>query len=160
MSTRNAQLTELLRPVVESLGCALWGLEYIAQGRNATLRIYIDRPEVGVLMEDCERVSRQVSAVLDVEDPIQGNYTLEVSSPGMDRPLYTLEQFVQFAGEEIAVRLRHPYEGRRKFRGRLQGVEGQDVILAAGDEEYLFPIESIDKANVIPDFSGADEADK
>lgn len=159
MSTRNAQLTELLRPVVESLECELWGLEYIAQGRSATLRIYIDRPEVGVLLEDCERVSRQVSAVLDVEDPIQSNYTLEVSSPGMDRPLYTLEQYAQFAGEEITVRLRHPYEGRRKFRGRLQGVEGQDVILAAEDEEYLFPIESIDKANVIPNFSGADEAD-
>ncbi len=147
--------------MVESLGCELWGLEYIAQGRNhATLRIYIDRPEVGVVLEDCERVSRQVSAVLDVEDPIQSNYTLEVSSPGMDRPLYTLEQFALFAGEEIAVRLRHPYEGRRKFRGRLQGVEGQEVILAVEDEEYLFPIESIDRANVIPNFSGADEADK
>lgn len=159
MGTRSEQLTDLLRPVVESLGCELWGLEYTAQARSATLRIYIDRPETGVLVEDCERVSRQVSAVLDVEDPIQGNYTLEVSSPGMDRPLYTLEQFAQYAGEEISVRLRHPYEGRRKFRGRLQGVENQDVILAVEDEEYLFPIESIDKANVIPNFSGASEAD-
>ena len=160
MSTRQTQLINLLRPVVESLEYELWGLEYIASGRHATLRIYIDRPEVGVLLEDCERVSRQVSAVLDVEDPIQNNYTLEVSSPGMDRPLYTLEQFAQFAGEEISARLRHPYEGRRRFRGRLQGGEGQDIVLVVGDEEYLFPIELIEKANVIPDFSGADEADK
>ena len=95
------QLQQLLEPVVESLGCSLWGLEYISQGRHTTLRLYIEA-EGGVGVEHCEKVSRQVSAVMDVEDPISGEYTLEVSSPGLDRPLYTLEQFQAYVGETVA----------------------------------------------------------
>lgn len=152
MAGKQDQLRDLLAPVVESLGCELWGLEYMTHGRNATLRLYIDS-ENGIGVEDCERVSRQVSAVMDVEDPISGEYTLEVSSPGLDRPLYTLAQYEQFVGAQVELRLRMPLEGRRKWRGLLAGVEGQEVVLRIDAEnEYLLPIDSIEKANVVPTF--------
>lgn len=151
MASKHDQLTELLAPVVESLGCELWGLEYLSHGRHSTLRLYIDHPD-GVGLEECERVSLQVSSVMDVEDPITGEYTLEVSSPGMDRPLYKLEHFVRFAGEQVAVRLRSAFEGRRKFSGLLRGVEGDDVLVVVDEHEYLLPIEMIEKANIIPRF--------
>ncbi len=106
----------------------------------------------GILIDDCEAVSRQVSGILDVEDPISGEYTLEVSSPGMDRPLFTLEQFAKHAGEQVKIRLRSPYEGRRNYQGILRGVEEQDVVVLVDDHEYLLPIDSIDKANIIPRF--------
>jgi ribosome maturation factor RimP len=105
---------------------------------------------VGV--EDCERVSRQVSSLLDVEDPIRSEYTLEVSSPGMDRPLFRLEQFQANVGERVALRLRQPFEGRRKFTGLLKTVENEEIVLEVDDEEYLLPYELIDKANVVPQF--------
>ncbi|TNE78719.1 MAG: ribosome maturation factor RimP [Gammaproteobacteria bacterium] len=152
MATKEEALKAMIAPVVEALGCELWGLEYLSSGRNALLRIYIDRAEDGVTVDDCEKVSRQVSSLMDVEDPISGEYTLEVSSPGLERPLYTLDQFQQYVGEEVAVRLRFPYEGRRKFKGRLNGVEGEDILLIVDDHEYLFPVDSIEKANVVPRF--------
>jgi len=151
VGTRQGKLLQLLEPVVTALGYDLWGFEYLSSGRHSTLRVYIERPE-GILVEDCERVSRQISSVMDVEDPIQGEYTLEVSSPGMDRPLYTADQYARFAGEEINVRLKVPYEGRRKYKGRLVGVEGDEVVMAVENHEYLFPIDTIDKANVVPHF--------
>jgi len=103
-------------------------------------------------VDDCARVSHQVSGILDVEDPIPEQYMLEVSSPGMDRPLYTLEQFQAYAGHQVQLRLRMPFEGRRKFKGLLNGVEGDEVLLVVDDEEYLLPIDYIDRANVIPQF--------
>ncbi|MGU0884463.1 ribosome maturation factor RimP [Pseudomonas aeruginosa] len=151
MSSKLEQLQALLAPVVEALGYECWGVEFISQGRHSVLRVYIDRPE-GILIDDCEAVSRQVSGILDVEDPISGEYTLEVSSPGMDRPLFTLEQFAKHAGEQVKIRLRSPYEGRRNYQGILRGVEGQDVVVLVDDHEYLLPIDSIDKANIIPRF--------
>ncbi|MCO2379587.1 ribosome maturation factor RimP [Pseudomonas aeruginosa] len=151
MSSKLEQLQALLVPVVEALGYECWGVEFISQGRHSVLRVYIDRPE-GILIDDCEAVSRQVSGILDVEDPISGEYTLEVSSPGMDRPLFTLEQFAKHAGEQVKIRLRSPYEGRRNYQGILRGVEEQDVVVLVDDHEYLLPIDSIDKANIIPRF--------
>lgn len=153
MSAGNsAQLIELLEPVVESLGCQLWGLEFHSSGRGrSTLRIYIEKSG-GVGLSDCEKVSRQVSSVMDVEDPIQGEYTLEVSSPGLARPLYTLEQFQQFVGELVKVKLRVPFEGRKSFTGLLTGLEEDEVKVLVGEDEYVLPIESIDKANVVPRF--------
>ncbi len=151
VSSKLEQLQALLAPVVEALGYECWGLEYISQGRHSVLRIYIDHAD-GVLVEDCEKVSRQVSGVLDVEDPISNEYTLEVSSPGMDRPLFTLEQFAKHAGELVKIKLRSPYEGRRNFQGPLRGVEEQDVVVLVDDHEYLLPIDLIDKANIIPRF--------
>ncbi|WP_447846700.1 ribosome maturation factor RimP [Pseudomonas aeruginosa] len=151
MSSKLEQLQALLAPVVEALGYECWGVEFISQGRHSVLRVYIDRPE-GILIDDCEAVSRQVSGILDVEDPISGEYTPEVSSPGMDRPLFTLEQFAKHAGEQVKIRLRSPYEGRRNYQGILRGVEEQDVVVLVDDHEYLLPIDSIDKANIIPRF--------
>ena len=151
MSSKLEQLQALLAPVVEALGYVCWGVEYISQGRHSLLRVYIDHPN-GILVEDCEAVSRQVSGVLDVEDPITNEYTLEVSSPGMDRPLFTLEQFAAHAGEQIKVKLRSPFDGRRNFQGLLRGVEDQDVVVQVDEHEYLLPIEMIDKANVVPRF--------
>ena len=151
MSSKLDQLQALLAPVIEALGYVCWGVEYISQGRHSLLRVYIDHPN-GILVEDCEKVSRQVSGVLDVEDPITNEYTLEVSSPGMDRPLFTLEQFAAHAGEQIKVKLRSPFDGRRNFQGLLRGVEDQDVVVQVDEHEYLLPIEMIDKANVVPRF--------
>ncbi|MGB0467394.1 MAG: ribosome maturation factor RimP [Pontibacterium sp.] len=151
MSAKLKQLQDLIEPGVVALGFELWGMEYLSQGRQSTLRIYIDSPE-GVDVDGCAKVSHQVSGVLDVEDPITGHYTLEVSSPGMDRPLFTLEQFAAYAGNQVQVRLRIAFDGRRKFKGLLNGVEGDDVLVVVDNEEYLLPIEYIDRANVIPQF--------
>lgn len=151
MATKQDTLLALIVPVVEALECEFWGMEYLSQGRHTTLRIYIER-EAGVMLEDCEKVSRQISAVLDVEDPISGEYTLEVSSPGVDRPLYTPDHYQRFTGEKVELRLRVPYQGRRKFSGNIVGVEADEVVIRVGDEEFLFPIDSIEKANIVPQF--------
>lgn len=151
MSSKLEQLQGILGPVVEALGYQCWGIEFISQGKHSLLRVYIDHVD-GILVEDCEKVSRQISGVLDVEDPITSEYTLEVSSPGMDRPLFTLEQFAAHAGEQVKIRLRSPYEGRRNFQGLLQGIEDQDVVVRVEEHEYLLPIDLIDKANIIPRF--------
>ena len=151
MSSKLEQLQAMLAPVVEALGYECWGVEFISQGRHSLLRVYIDHAN-GIQVDDCEKVSRQVSGVLDVEDPISSEYTLEVSSPGMDRPLFTLEQFAKHAGEQVKIKLRSPFEGRRNFQGLLKGVEEQDVIVRADEHEYLLPVDSIEKANIIPRF--------
>ena len=145
------QLTEMIQPVVEGLGCELWGIERLFTGRFSILKIYIDAVE-GVDIEDCARVSRQVSSLLDVEEPVTGEYTLEVSSPGMDRRLFRLDQFEAFAGAKVRIQLNRPYEGQRKYSGLLRGIEGDEVILDLDDEEILFPLEAIEKANVVPEF--------
>ncbi|WP_428240204.1 ribosome maturation factor RimP [Gynuella sp.] len=155
MSVKQQVLEQLTRPVVEGLGFIFWGLEYIPQGNRSLLRIYIDHEE-GIDVEDCATVSRQISSVLDVEDPIQSNYTLEVSSPGMDRVLFTLEQFAVYKGHEIEIRLSRPFEGRKKFKGLLNGVEDSDVLLVIEEEEYVLPFEQIEKARIIPRFDQID----
>ncbi len=145
------QLTELIQPVVEGLGCELWGIERQSSGRSSTLKVYIDA-EVGVDIEDCARISRQLSSLLDVEEPLKGEYTLEVSSPGMDRRLFRQDQFEAFAGAKVRIQLKRSYEGQRKYSGLLKGMDGDEVILGFDDEEILFPLEAIEKANVIPEF--------
>jgi ribosome maturation factor RimP len=152
LSAKLNKLDEILRPVVEGLGYELWGIEFRSQGRNSVLRLFIDDQDDGVSVEDCEKVSRQVSGVLDVEDPIRNEFTLEVSSPGMDRPLFRLEQFEDWAGHQVSIRLRMAFDGRRKFQGILKGTEGADVVVVVDDHEYLLPFESIDKANIVPVF--------
>ncbi len=151
MAGKQSQLEALIEPIVTSLNYCLWGIEFISRGRNSLLRIYIDS-ENGINLDDCEKVSRQVSAVMDVEDPISDEYTLEVSSPGLDRPLFRLEQYEIMSGHMVSVRLRVPFEGRKKYRGILKGIEDQDVVLEADGHELLLPIESIEKAQVIPQF--------
>jgi ribosome maturation factor RimP len=153
MASVQERLHDLIGPIVDALGCEFWGLEYLTQGRHATLRIYIERDsEEGVGVHDCEKVSRQVSSVLDVEDPIAGQYTLEVSSPGMDRPLFTLAQYQRLAGQKVLVKLSQKFEDRKKLTGVIVGVENDEVILQVDDEEYVLPFELIEKANMIPAF--------
>ena len=151
MTSKLEQLQDILTPVIEALGYECWGIEYISQGRHSVLRIYIDH-ENGILIEDCETVSRQLSAVMDVEDPISSEYTLEVSSPGMDRPLFTLPQFAAFVGEQVKIRLRSAVEERRNFQGLIRSGEDQDVVVQMGEFEYLLPIDLIEKANILPNF--------
>jgi ribosome maturation factor RimP len=139
-------LKELVGPTVAALGYELVGVEYVSAGQ-ATVRLYIDR-EAGISLEDCERVSRQVGAVLDVEDPIAGNYNLEVSSPGLDRPLFEPEHFRRFAGEPVRIRLATLVEGRRKLTGVLRGMEGDQVLVEADGETFRLPLETIAKANL------------
>lgn len=149
MASKEQKMQIMLEPTVEALGFELWGIEHISQGRHSVLRVYIDSDN-GIGVEDCAAVSQQVSAILDVEDPITGEYTLEVSSPGMDRLLFKLEQFTGYIGEQIELRLRTPFEGRRKFKGVLKGIEGEDVVVQVDDHEYLLPYSAIDKARVEP----------
>lgn len=151
MSLKLKQLTSLLEPSVSALGFELWGLEFISQGKDSILRVYIEH-EDGISVDNCATVSHQISGVLDVEDPVSGHYTLEVSSPGMDRPLFTAEQFVQYRGSVVQIKLRSPFDGRRKFTGLLNGVEGDEVLVIVDQEEYMLPIELIDRANVVPQF--------
>lgn len=148
----DAKLTALVTPVVNALELQLWGIEYITQGRRKTIRVYIDK-EGGVMLSDCEEVSRQISSLFDVEDPVSGEYTLEVSSPGLDRPLYEPEHYAQFIGHMVKVKLRQPFEGRRKFKGIVRAVEDNEVSLVVDQHEYILPIESIEKANIVPQFS-------
>ena len=152
MSNKLSQLEMLVEPIAESFGCELWGLEYHANGKHSVVRIYIERDPGGVSVDDCEKVSRQVSSVFDVEDPISGEYALEVSSPGMDRPLYKLEHYTRFVGAKMAIKLRISFEGRKKFTGLCKGVESDEIVLEVDNEEYLLPFELIDKANVVPTF--------
>lgn len=149
MSGKESRLSELLAPTVESLGFDLWGLELLSPNRHPTLRLFIEG-ENGVTVDDCAKVSRHVSSVLDVEDPIQGEYTLEVSSPGIDRLLFKPAQYALYVGEPIEVRLRFPFEGRRKFRGWLMGLEEEDVVVRVDDHDYLLPLKQIDRARVQP----------
>ncbi len=142
----------LCKPVVEGLGFDLWGVEYLPQGKHSVLRIYIDHAE-GISVDDCAEVSAQVAAVLDVEDPIQVAYTLEVSSPGMARPLFELAHYEQYKGSVAQLKLRRPYQGQRRLRGIIQGTEHDDVVLLVDDEEWLLPVEQIDKANILPDYT-------
>lgn len=149
MATKDRQMEEMLGPTVEAMGFGLWGIEYLSQGRHSVLRLYIDR-DSGITADDCAAVSTQVSAILDVEDPITGEYTLEVSSPGMDRRLFRLEQYSAYVGEVVDLQLRSPFDGRRKFKGVLKGIEGEDIVVQIDDHEFLLPHDAIDKARVEP----------
>jgi len=150
MYKQNRKIVELVEPVVSSMGYELWGLEYLSQGRYSLLRIYIDKPD-GITLTDCEQVSRQVTGVLDVEDPIQGAYNLEVSSPGLDRPLFTLPQFARYTGSEVKVNLATKLDGRRKLTGRIIGTQDNQVLLEVDGKEYKVPAEAIDNARLVPE---------
>ena len=145
-------LAERIAPLVEALGYEFWGLESRGQGKKSLLRIYIDA-DAGVTVDDCAKVSDQVGSLLDVEDPYSSAFTLEVSSPGMDRPLFTLDQCQRFAGSRVAVKLRQAYEGRRNYQGLMVTVEKDELVVRIeGDQELLLPFEWIERINVIPQF--------
>lgn len=145
------RLIQLLQPLVEDLGYEFVGLERRSNPKNAGLAIYIDRPG-GIAVEDCERVSREVAALLDVEDPIPGQYNLEISSPGLDRPLFTLEQFARFSGEVAQLTVFAPVAGRRKFKGEILGTEDGKVRLDQDGTEVELEMGNIAKARLVPDY--------
>jgi len=142
------KVTQLIEPTVQALDLELWGVEHASQGKYSVLRIFIER-EAGVTIDDCERVSRQVSAIFDVEDPIAGEYTLEVSSPGMDRLLFTPQQFQRYRGEEVSVRMRTPVDGRRKFKGTLTDVVDDIIHIQVDGSDFELPHGDIEKANIV-----------
>ena len=143
-------LVALLKPVVERLGVELWELEYAAGRGDALLRIFIDSPQ-GVTLDDCERVSRAVGEVLDVEDPVPGHYTLEVSSPGLERPLRTEAHFARYVGETVFVELSRPLAGRRRFKGALLAAGAESIEVDVDGQRHVLPIAEIRKAHLAPD---------
>src|ERR1700721_3996475 len=146
-------LMRLLEPPIEALGFELLDLELAQAGRGGVLRIFIDRPkpDASVTVEDCAAVSHAVSEVLEIEDPIKGNYTLEVSSPGFDRILRKRSHFERFLGERIFAELKVPIEGRRRFVGRLKSVEGGSIVVEADGQVHDLPLERIHKARLRPE---------
>ncbi|WP_460034246.1 ribosome maturation factor RimP [Methylothermus subterraneus] len=145
------QLVQLLAPVIAGLGYELVGVEWDKSSRGRILRVYIDA-EDGITLADCERVSAQVGALLDVEDPIAGTYLLEVSSPGVDRPLFTLEQYRRFLGHKAQLKLKLPLAGRRRFTGVIAEVENGWVILESAGGKTAIPFENIEQARLVPDY--------
>ncbi len=148
MAILHAQLEDLIEPVVNGLGYELVGIELSSGRRSALLRIYIDQ-EGGITVDDCERVSHQVSGVLDVEAPIPGEYVLEVSSPGLDRPLFRKDHYERFTGSQVKIRLARQVEGRRNFTGFLREVKGDLVVLEEDGKVYNLPLDAIDKARLV-----------
>ena len=151
MSKGRMQLIVLLEPTVEALGYELSDLELIFAGGSGVLRLFIDRPE-GIRVEDCEAVSRQISGLLDVENPIQGDYDLEVSSPGMDRKLVKPAHFDRFAGQPVKGKFRAMIDGRRRFAGVLIGRDGDKARLQVDGTELTVPIDDIELIRLVPEF--------
>ena len=150
MSSREQEICNLLAPALAGLGYELVGVELERSGARGALRVFIDREE-GVTVGDCERASRQIGAVLDVEDPIPDSYDLEVSSPGLDRPLLTEDHFVRYAGQPVRLRTTEPIGGRRRWTGRLVGCRDGSVIVREQDEERSIPLGLVGKANLVPE---------
>jgi len=144
-------LQQLLVPAVSALGYELLGVERIQSGRRCLIRIYIDQAN-GISVEDCEKVSHQVSGVLEVEDPIKSAYTLEVSSPGLDRPLFCRAHFERFIGRDIKVRLNKPLNNRRVFNGTLHSVINDDLVMIVDGTAYQLTLANIEKANLVATF--------
>ena len=145
------KLADLLSAPVEALGYQLWGIDYVQAGKHSTVRVYIDSDN-GISIDDCAEASRQISAVMDVEDPIATEYTLEVSSPGVDRPLFNAEQYSMYIGEEVKVLLNMPVNGSRNLKGAVTKVEGQMLSLQVDGKDTLVALDNIRKGNLIAKF--------
>lgn len=144
--------SELFEPVVESMGYELVGVEFMGAGGHGTLRVYIDR-DGGVSLDDCAAISHQISGILDVEEPIKQAYDLEISSPGIDRPLFKLSDFERFAGKTARIKLAAGLLGRKNFKGKLHGVaDSKRVTIEVDGEIFDLPYADIAKANLVADF--------
>ena len=143
------ELTNLLEPTIEGLGYELSDLEAKSGGQNGVLRLFIDKAD-GISLEDCEKVSLAVSALLDVEDPLPGSYNLEVSSPGSDRTLTKPAHFERFTGETVKVQMRFPVEGRRRFRGKLVASDEENIVVEVDGVPHTLTISTIDSARLVP----------
>lgn len=146
------KIAELLAPAVSAMGYEWVGLEYIPQRGNAVLRIYIDAA-AGITVDDCAAVSHQVSGVLDVEEPLQERYTLEVSSPGADRLLFTREHYERFLGHKVNLRVVFPIDGRRKFSGVIKALGADNIVLEEDGKEFEIALAQVDKARLVPEVS-------
>ncbi len=144
------RLLEIIEPAVTSLGYELVEVEFNSRGRGGTLRVFIDN-EAGITLDDCAKASHQISGVLDVEDPIPGAYDLEVSSPGLDRPLRTAADFERFAGRLVKIEADRPIDGRRRFKGTLHGIESGQVKVDVDGRSYAVPLERIVRARLVPE---------
>lgn len=153
MTGKTEELTALLSPVVATLGLELLGIEFAPTSGSALLRLYIDVEGRHVGIEDCEAVSREVSATLDVHDPIASQYTLEVSSPGIDRPLFAIAHFARFAGQQAKVSLRLPQDGRRRLQGRIAATAGTAITLDVEGRPFEVALDNIEKARLVPDLA-------
>ena len=151
MYRQNQHLLDLFETEVVAMGYELLGIELNQSTHGSILRVYIDK-EGGIMVEDCVLVSRQLTGVLDVEDPIKGNYDLEVSSPGLDRPLFTIAQFKKVVGETIKLRLYEKYNGRKRFSGILKAVDDEELVIDCDNEEYNVPFRLIEGARLVPQF--------
>ncbi len=158
MSIKTEQLEALLEPIISSMDYEYVGLDYTSQGRHSILRIYIDSA-TGVNVDDCAKVSHQVGSVLDVEDPISDEYTLEVSSPGMNRPLFKLAHYEQFIGEEVKFKTFRPQNGenigtgQRKFRGFITSVDGNNIQFTIEENQIIsIAFSEIEKGNLVAKF--------
>ena len=151
MYRQNQALLDLFEPEVAAIGYELLGIELTQNGHGSILRVYIDK-EGGVVVDDCVSVSHQLTGILDVEDPISGHYDLEVSSPGLDRPLFTIEQYKKFIGETVKVKLYEKHNGRKRFIGVLNAVDDEEVVIDCEDEEYKVPFRLIERARLVPQF--------
>lgn len=146
------QITELVRNVVEPMGYELVGCELVSQGTGGNIfRVYIDH-EAGITIDDCSDVSHQLSGVLDVEDPISGNYHLEVSSPGLDRPLFEEAHYDKFAGQEISLKTLFALNGRKKFKGILLGRQEREITMRVDGQEITISLDQVEKARLVPQF--------
>jgi ribosome maturation factor RimP len=151
MRRDQTHLWELFEPVVKGMGYDLIEIEHFPNPKHGVLRLYIDK-EGGVNVDDCSTVSRQVSALIDVEDPVSGQFNLEISSPGADRPLRRLVDFQRFIGSLVKLKTVMPLEGQRNFKGRLLEASEETVVIETDDEEISLPMSTIDKARIVPEY--------
>jgi len=144
-------LLRLIEPTVEGLGYELVDLEFVPQGRESVLRVFIDRPE-GIGLEDCAAVSAALGAALDASDPIPGHYNLEVSSPGFDRVLRKRAHYERFVGSRVQVQLASPLEGRRRFTGTLAAVGEDGVTVEVDRQTFSLPFRLIQRTRLVPEY--------
>lgn len=144
------ELKDLLQPAIGRLGYELSDLEAKLGSGSGVVRVFIDHPD-GISLEDCEKVSLAVSALLDVEEPLPGQYNLEVSSPGLDRKLTKVEHFQRFAGATVKVQMRFPIQGRKRFRGTLVASDDENIVVEVDGESHSLPMATIDTARLVPE---------
>jgi ribosome maturation factor RimP len=147
------QLNALLAPAISDLGLELVGIEFSPGHGGSLLRVYVDAPDRAIAIDDCERASREISALLDVNDPVAGRYTLEVSSPGLDRPLFTPAQFARFVGQSVKINVNLPLDGRRRFHGTIKGVEDDRILIEQDGVAVTIAHANIAKARIAPDYA-------
>ena len=151
MNRRARDIEQLIEPTVGAMGFELWGIDSNRNGAHEKLCVYIDS-DSGIAVDDCEAVSRQLSSLLDVDDSFNDSYTLEVSSPGLDRILFKDNHFQMNIGQLLDIRMEVPLDGRRRVEARLVGVEDSELTVTVDDDEYLIPLERVRRARVVPQF--------